>query len=69
MELREAIEILEEIKVMDDSIYAYDPKYIEALDTVLDAVRKPRIPCSERLPEHSDDVVIAWQYTPEPYEF
>ena len=40
MELNEAIELLEEVKVMDDSIYAYNPKYEEALDTVLDAVRK-----------------------------
>lgn len=40
MELNEAIELLEEVKVMDDSMYQYDHAYLEALDTVLDAARK-----------------------------
>ena len=39
MTLEDAIEILEEIKELDDSIYSYDPKYMEALETVLKAVK------------------------------
>ena len=57
MELDEAIRILEEVKMMDDSMYQYDHAYLEALDTVLDAVRNPWIPVSERYPENDDDVL------------
>lgn len=39
MTLEDAIEILEEIKELDDSIYSYDTKYMEALETVLEAVK------------------------------
>jgi len=36
---REAIEILEEVKVVDDSIYAYNPVYAAALDKAIDSLR------------------------------
>jgi len=32
MTIEEAIDILEEVKVLDDSIYQYDTAYLEALD-------------------------------------
>lgn len=34
----EAIEILEEVKTIDDSIYQYNPKYMDALDMALTAL-------------------------------
>lgn len=36
---REAIDILEEVKVIDDSIYAYNPAYNAALDKAIDSLR------------------------------
>ena len=35
----EAMEILAEVQVMDDSMYAYDPKYNEALDMAIEALK------------------------------
>lgn len=35
----EAIEILEEVKELDDSMYQFNPKYMEALDVVLNITR------------------------------
>lgn len=40
MNLREAIEILEEVMELDDSIYAYDRKYRMALEFVIDCVKR-----------------------------
>lgn len=40
MNLREAIEILEEVMELDDSIYAYDRKYYMALELVLYCVKR-----------------------------
>lgn len=42
----EAIEILEEVKAFDDSIYAYNPAYSEAIDLAIEALKaqKPRKP-------------------------
>ena len=36
---REAINILEEVKAVDDSIYAYNPAYTVALDKAIDSLR------------------------------
>lgn len=35
----EAIEILEEVKAFDDSIYAYNPAYSEAIDLAIEALK------------------------------
>lgn len=40
MDKFQAIEILEEVKMFDDSMYQYNDAYMEALDTVLDTVRE-----------------------------
>lgn len=39
MSEQEAIEILEEVKELDDSMYQFNPKYMEALETVLTITR------------------------------
>ena len=65
---RDAINILEEVKILDDTMYAYNPSYLEALDMALTALEaeetwyatheyppKTRwIPVSERLPEEHE---------------
>lgn len=62
---RDAINLLEEVKILDDTMYAYNPSYLEALDMALTALEaeekwyatheyppKPQwIPVSERLPK------------------
>ncbi len=74
---RDAINILEEVKILDDTMYAYNPSYLEALDMALTALEaeetwyatheyppKTRwIPCSERLPEDDERVLAttAWE--------
>ena len=35
----EAIEILEEVKTMDDSIFQFNPAYLKALDAALEALK------------------------------
>lgn len=40
MNLREAIEILEEVMELDDSIYAYNRKYRMALEFVIDCIKR-----------------------------
>ncbi len=69
---RDAINILEEVKILDDTMYAYNPSYLEALDMALTALEaeetwyttheyppKTRwISCSERLPEDERRVLI-----------
>lgn len=39
MTYEEAIEILEEVKVMDDSMYQYAGEYMEALDVAISAMK------------------------------
>ena len=65
---RDAINLLEEVKILDDTMYAYNPSYLEALDMALTALEAEEtwyatheyppksqwIPCSERLPEKAD---------------
>lgn len=62
---RDAINLLEEVKMLDDTMYAYNPSYLEALDMALTALEaeetwyttheyppEPQwIPCSEGLPD------------------
>lgn len=40
MTQREAIEILEEVSLLDDSIYQYNPQYIDALNLVIELLRQ-----------------------------
>lgn len=39
MTRRDAINLLEEIKILDDTMYAYNPNYLEALDMALTALK------------------------------
>ena len=36
----EAIEILEEVKELDDTMYAYNPVYMNALDMAIEALKE-----------------------------
>lgn len=36
----EAIEILEEVKLLDDSMYQYNQSYMDALDMAIEALKK-----------------------------
>lgn len=36
----EAIEILEEVKELDDTMYAYNPAYMNALDMAIEAIKE-----------------------------
>ena len=38
MKPEEAIEILDEVKELDDSMYAYNPKYMDAVDMAIEAL-------------------------------
>lgn len=53
MNLREAIEILEEVMELDDSIYAYNRKYYMALEFVLDCIKRDMAESEETI--HSCD--------------
>ena len=67
---REAINLLEEVRVLDDSIYAYNKAYSEALEMALTALeaeetwydtheyppKEPWIPVTERLP-NEDEII------------
>ena len=37
---KEAIEILEEVKELDDTMYAYNPVYMNALDMAIEALKE-----------------------------
>ncbi len=39
MTIEEAVEILEEVKIMDDSMYAYNDAYLTALDMAIEALK------------------------------
>lgn len=49
MTKQKAIEILEEVKELDDSIYSYEPMYMEALETVIKALKEKQILLGEEL--------------------
>ena len=58
---RNAINLLEEVKMLDDTMYAYNSKYLEALDMAIEALKATAqqwIPCSERLPEKDGDYLV-----------
>lgn len=40
MTKEDAIEILEEVKLLDDSMYQYNQSYMEALDMAIKALKK-----------------------------
>ena len=40
MTKQEAIEILEEVKELDDTMYAYNPAYMNALDMAISALKE-----------------------------
>ena len=40
MTSEKALEILEEIKELDDSIYQYNPEYMQALDIAIKEIKK-----------------------------
>lgn len=42
MTLEEAIEILEEVKELDDTMYAYSPAYMEALEVAISTLKEVR---------------------------
>lgn len=44
MNKSEAIEILEEVKILDDSIYQFSKAYLEALDVAIGALKADAIP-------------------------
>ena len=46
--LGEAIEILEEVMVLDDSIYAYNRKYLMALELVIDCIKRDMAESEEK---------------------
>ena len=74
---RDAINILEEVMMLDDTMYAYNPSYLGALDMAITALEaeetwyatheyppKTRwIPCSERLPEDGQNVLVTYKTT------
>ena len=39
----EAIEILEEVKELDDTMYAYNPVYMNALDMAIEALKEVQL--------------------------
>ena len=50
MPIHEVIDVLEEIKLLDDSIYVYNPAYMTALETAISTLRK-----DYDYPEQDDD--------------
>ena len=43
MTKQEAIEILEEVKELDDTMYAYNPAYMNALDMAIEALKEVQL--------------------------
>ena len=43
MTKQEAIEILEEVKELDDTMYAYNPTYMNALDMAIEALKEVQL--------------------------
>lgn len=43
MKPEEAIEILDEVKELDDSMYAYNPKYMDAVDMAIEALKEVQL--------------------------
>lgn len=64
MTLDEAIEILEEVKELDDSIYQYNTRYLEALDIAIKALeQEPRWISSDNPPKRAMRVFVDYEIT------
>lgn len=65
MKLGDAVELLEEVREFDDSMYAYNPAYMEALDLVISAVKKLGkdrwTPVTEALPEEDGEYLVTFE--------
>lgn len=44
MRKQDAVEILEEVKLLDDSMYQYDSNYLDALNMAIDSLKTEAIP-------------------------
>ena len=64
MTLEEAIEILEEVKAFDDSMYAYNPAYSEAIDLAIEALKaqQPRVMTMEEVRSLDKDAVVWYEH-------
>ena len=64
MSREEAIEILEEVKILDDSMYQYNETYLKALEMAINVLKQePKaewIPVSEMLPEEGKTVLVCY---------
>ena len=61
MDKQTAIDILEEVKVLDDSIYQYSYAYMAALDMAIEALKGKTswIPVQEQLPPKNIKVLVS----------
>lgn len=59
MTIGEAVEILEEVKIMDDSMYAFNDSYLVALDMAIDALKMQNLTVEPKLLELEDETK-AW---------
>lgn len=66
MTREEALEILEEIKTIEDSIYQFNPKYLEALNLAIGALEKSKenewIPIVTREPSMAERIEYLQNY-------
>ena len=65
MTREEAINILEEVKELDDSIYQYNTKYLKALDVAIKALEQQSMPTLV-LPDVDKEVESYWQMLKHP---
>ena len=59
MRKQDAVEILEEVKLLDDSMYQYDSNYLDALNVAIESLKTEAIPIKwirEFLGEISDAI-------------
>ena len=61
MTREEAAEILEEVRTMDDSMYQYNPVYLEAIDMAIKALKAE--PCGDAVSLDSVIDTIEWYRT------
>ena len=68
MTKHEAVEILEEVKTLDDSMFAYSQAYNDALDMAIEALKaqEPRVMTRDELDalarDESDNVPVWYEY-------
>lgn len=62
MTKQKAIEILEEVKEFDDSIYSYDSNYMEALEVAIESLKEKR---RKRMIENRYKVFVGGHLTAE----